>query len=571
MNPSPPDTHSQTVSLANAEAQPIFLGRYQLFDELASGGMATVYLARAQGPAGFEKVVALKRIHPHLAKQDSFVGMFLDEARVAAQIDHPNVCSVFDVGAEGNAYFLAMEYLLGEPMRSLVRHPELKKETDGARCRFLARVVADTCRGLHAAHELRGPEGTPLRVVHRDVSPQNLFVTFHGQAKVVDFGIARAVGRLTTTDTGTTKGKPAYMAPEQTISRDVDRRVDVWAVGVVLWEMLTGRSLFRRETPQLTMMAVQRDPIVPPSSLRADVPAELDAIVLDALKRNPEERIPTAQELGRRLHEFANAAAPCGTAEVAEWMQTLFPAERQRKEAQLTRVRRTRPSSASGGHSGPLAPATMEHSLSRPGDTPPSTNHTPGRRHWWVLALAVLGATLGAVVARQQSPAALQAERPPVQAPLQVPTTAAAMPVVAPAPPPAPPPQLAPPEAAPVAPAPLGEPRTAAKSVADRKAQARRRLVRKQRREARRKAASTDRAQATAATESAAPGKVNLLVLGGWADVYLGERRLGRSPLSTQLPAGDHVLELRHPDRPEPRRVKVHVQPGAIVRKVVRM
>src|SRR5262245_21397103 len=262
------------------------LGRYQLMLELASGGMATVYLARVAGAAGFEKLVALKRIHAHLAKQQKFTEMFLDEARIAARIGHPNVCDVFDFGEADGTYYLAMEYLLGETVSRLMR----KRTHDPSpwtshELALLARIVAEAAQGLHAAHELRDDRGEPMHVVHRDVSPQNLFVTYDGAAKVVDFGIARARGRIHDTTTGSIKGKYAYMSPEQVKNQTLDRRTDVWALGAILWEMLTRKRLFRRDSEVDTLMAVNDEAIAPPSSVRSDVPTSFDPIVMGALTR----------------------------------------------------------------------------------------------------------------------------------------------------------------------------------------------------------------------------------------------------------------------------------------------
>lgn len=312
------------------------LGRYQLCFELASGGMATVYLARAEGPAGFEKLVALKCIHPHLAREQEFVDMFLDEARIASRISHPNVCSVFEVGSADDTYYLAMEYVVGETLSRVLRR--LARDPEGTRPSwmpvFVARIIADICEGLHAAHELRGDKGELLEVVHRDVTPQNLFVSYDGTARIVDFGIAKARGRLHHTQAGLVKGKIAYLAPEQIDHKPIDRRADVWALGVVLWEMSTGMRLFRRDSEVDTLMAVTSDPILAPSEVRPEVPKELDAIALRALSRDPAQRYATAREMGRDLHRFiAGYGEVVGAAEIAEWMEETFGEERRKRLA----------------------------------------------------------------------------------------------------------------------------------------------------------------------------------------------------------------------------------------------
>jgi serine/threonine-protein kinase len=231
---------------APRRAAPERIGRYELCFELASGGMASVYLARAEGSPGFEKLVALKRIHPHLADERGYVEMFLDEARIASRITHANVCSVFDFGESDGEYFIAMEYLVGEPLSRVQRRVVVNAEqrTSPLLPARMARIIADACEGLHAAHELRDASGESLNVVHRDVSADNLFITYDGAAQVVDFGIAHARQRLHQTEAGQVKGTFPYMAPEQMTAAVVDRRVDVWALGAVLWELLALRRLF---------------------------------------------------------------------------------------------------------------------------------------------------------------------------------------------------------------------------------------------------------------------------------------------------------------------------------------
>jgi serine/threonine protein kinase len=326
-----------------ARAAPEKIGRYQLCFELASGGMASVYLARAEGTPGFQKLVALKRIHSHLADEKDYVEMFLDEARIASRITHANVCSVFDFGEAEGEYFIAMEYLVGEPLSRV--HRRVVADADQRSSPLLparmARVIAQACEGLHAAHELQDSDGESLHVVHRDVSAENLFVTYNGATQVVDFGIAHARQRVHHTEAGQVKGTFPYMAPEQMTAAVVDRRVDIWALGAVLWELLTLRRLFLRDTDVDTMYAVLSGEIRPPSDYRSDVPTELDEIVLKALQRNPEERWQSAREMGKALHRFlANQEELVGPAELAEWMAELFPNGESRKR-QLMEIART--------------------------------------------------------------------------------------------------------------------------------------------------------------------------------------------------------------------------------------
>jgi serine/threonine-protein kinase len=330
-------------SRVSARAAPEKIGRYQLCFELASGGMASVYLARAEGDPGFQKLVALKRIHPHLADEKDYLEMFLDEARIASQITHANVCSVFDFGEADGEYFIAMEYLVGEPLSRVHRRvvADVDQRSSPLLPARMARVIAQACEGLHAAHELQDADGESLHVVHRDVSAENLFVTYNGATQVVDFGIAHARQRVHHTEAGQVKGTFPYMAPEQMTAAVVDRRVDIWALGAVLWELLTLRRLFLRDTDVNTMYAVLSGEIRPPSDYRSDVPTELDEIVLKALQRNPNERWQSTREMGKALRRcLANQEHLIGPAEIAEWMTALFPSGESRKR-QLMEIART--------------------------------------------------------------------------------------------------------------------------------------------------------------------------------------------------------------------------------------
>ena len=340
VRPDRPDARSRGL-VANAPSK---IGRYELCFELASGGMASVHLARVEGNPGYEKLVALKRIHPHLACEREYVEMFLDEARIASRITHSNVCSVFDFGEADGEYFIAMEYLVGEPLSRV--HRRVLADVDQRNSPLLpmrmARVIAQACEGLHAAHELADAEGESLHVVHRDVSAENLFVTYDGATQVVDFGIAHARQRVHNSEAGQVKGTFPYMAPEQMTSAVVDRRVDIWALGAVLWELLTLRKLFLRETDVNTMYAVLSGEIQPPSAYRSEVSAELDEIVLKALQRSPDERWQSAREMGKALRRYlAKQDELIGPAEIADWMRQLFPSGELRKR-ELMEIARSR-------------------------------------------------------------------------------------------------------------------------------------------------------------------------------------------------------------------------------------
>jgi serine/threonine-protein kinase len=275
---------------------PTQFGKYLLLRKLAEGGMAELFLARQAGMEGFEKLVVVKRILPQLMSEPEFVKMFLNEARLAARLNHPNIVQIFELGQIDKLYFIAMEFIHGEDLRSLVVEANkiTLKPTPGLVCR----ILADTLAGLHYAHTRVSPDGKPLGLVHRDVSPQNVLVTYEGSVKLVDFGIAKAT-RATSeqTQAGLFKGKFSYMAPEQTRGQSLDARADVFAVGILLWELLTWRRLFKRATEMATLIAVAEDAIPSPRALVRELPAELERISLKALARPIEERYATAQEM----------------------------------------------------------------------------------------------------------------------------------------------------------------------------------------------------------------------------------------------------------------------------------
>jgi serine/threonine protein kinase len=310
-------------------------GRYLLGYEIGSGGMATVYLARARSGDGRERPVAIKRIHPHLAKQRALVEMFLDEAKLNARLEHPSVCKVLDYGEVDGTYFIAMEYLVGQPMSDVLDAATMRGGLLGTPRwnAIVARIIARAAEGLHAAHELVDENDRPLGVVHRDVTPHNVFVTYDGAVKVLDFGVAWAEGRLHRTETGMVKGKFAYMSPEQVgAKRKVDRRSDIWALGACFWELLAGRRLFDKTTDIELLQAITRDPILPVSVVQPGVPLALDGIAMRALERDPEERYETALAMASELRAYLAASGTTeNRAELASLMSELF-AEEQRAE-----------------------------------------------------------------------------------------------------------------------------------------------------------------------------------------------------------------------------------------------
>jgi len=310
------------------------LGRYELLTEIASGGMASVFLGRARGVAGFERVVAVKVCHPHLRVDEEFAEMFLDEARLAAKIHHPNVVSTLDVGDDDGRLFLVMEYIEGDRLSGLIK-AAVKR---GRRIPppIAARIFIDLLSGLHAAHELAGSDGAELSVVHRDVSPQNVLVGVDGVARITDFGIAKTEARVTDTGLQQIKGKLAYMAPEQLAGETVTRRSDIYAAGVVLWETLTGKRLFRGETDVDTVQQVVKAEVPRPSEIVTDLDPAFDAVVMKAIDRDPERRFPTAAAFAEALEELPIKVA--NTRAVSALVQDLLGASLSARRDLVKRI-----------------------------------------------------------------------------------------------------------------------------------------------------------------------------------------------------------------------------------------
>ena len=285
--------------------EPFQFGKYLLVAPLAQGGMAEIFLAKQQGPAGYEKTVVIKRVLSHYSSHSDFVAMFLDEARLAAQLSHPNIVQIFDFGEADGSYYLCMEYLRGEDLHTFVKFAHSKQTPVPAQ--VAVTVVAAACDALDYAHALTSDDGRPLNIVHRDISPSNIFVTFQGVVKVLDFGIARAEGKIVKTAAGMIRGKIAYMAPEQARSGPLDGRADVWALGTVLHELLTGKRLFWRGNDVETFRALLKEPIPPPRQLNPEIPKELDQICVKALQRNPNDRYKTAGEMSADLDQYLSA------------------------------------------------------------------------------------------------------------------------------------------------------------------------------------------------------------------------------------------------------------------------
>ena len=277
------------------------VGRYLVHDRIAAGGMATVHVGRLLGAAGFSRTVAIKRLHDHYAKDPDFVAMLLDEARLAAAIRHPNVVPTLDVVAEEDELLVVMEYVEGDSVAHLTKLTQAAGQR--VPVAFAAAIVAQALHGLHAAHEARDKHGEPLGIVHRDVSPQNILVGVDGVSRVLDFGIAKAASRATSTEDGQVKGKTPYMAPEQLQHGAVDRRTDIFAASVVLWELFCGKRLFLADSPAETMSRVLTQVIEPPQKYAPELPSELSAITMRGLDRDPAGRFATAEEMALAIEE----------------------------------------------------------------------------------------------------------------------------------------------------------------------------------------------------------------------------------------------------------------------------
>ncbi len=305
---------------------PETFGRYQLMRKLATGGMGQVYLARQKGPVGFEKLVVVKRILPHLAEEPEFIQMFFDEARIAALLNHPNIAQIYDLGEADGTYYIAMEYVHGESFRAVTAKAA---GVPGAFPLALkCRVVSDAAGALDFAHRAKSPSGEPLALIHRDVSPQNILLGFNGAVKLIDFGVAKAAGKISTTATGAVKGKYAYMSPEQARGEELDLRSDIFGLGIVFHEALTGARLFKRESETATLRAVVGGKVAAPSSVVKNIPKAIDAIVLKALARKRAERFQTAAEMQSAIEEFlTKSRLPATPALLAAQMADLYKDE----------------------------------------------------------------------------------------------------------------------------------------------------------------------------------------------------------------------------------------------------
>jgi serine/threonine-protein kinase len=297
--------------------------------------MATVHLGRLRGPVGFSRTVAIKKLHPQYAKDPEFVNMFLDEARLVGRIRHPNVVPTLDVVSNQGEILLVMEYVQGESLSRLIRTVQARGERISPR--VAATVLSGVLHGLHAAHEARNEQGEPLGIVHRDVSPQNVMVGVDGVGHVLDFGVAKAAGRMSTTREGQIKGKLSYMAPEQLNGGAVTRQSDVYAAAVVLWETLTLRRLYDGDNEAAVLVKVIEGRVERPSRLVTGIPPELDAVVLRGLERDTTKRFATAREMALALERCIGIAAP---SEVGEWVESIAQEELAKRARRVAEIER---------------------------------------------------------------------------------------------------------------------------------------------------------------------------------------------------------------------------------------
>ena len=545
--------------MADEREFPQSFGKYTLLAKLGHGGMAEVFLALLTGPGGFRKLVVVKRTHVHLLDEPGFTDMFLDEARLAARLSHPNVVQTHEVAVEGVRPYLAMEYLEGQPLNRILGR--VRREGRRVPYPMLAHMFLGVLDGLHYAHTLRDYDGAELQVVHRDVSPHNLFVTYQGAIKVLDFGVAKAAGRIVESKTGEMKGKLAYSPPDQAVGLELDARADVWSCGVILWQATTNQALFRADNDMATIHNVMSKEVPPLASLDRDVPDKFAEAVDRALVRDRDARWNSAAAMRRCLAEYLSEARPVPTrTDVEELVAALFFEERDAHRRIIEEALSGEAPSITG-----LQPLISS--------TPSTTNTTVEeieqvrsrqrrrKRRMVVIAAIAFGLLVGTTV-----PLVLHLVRPTsaptpvaVPAPAPVPATAPLPAAVAPPPPPpvvaevpeSPPPpeaEAAPPVTPKPAPRPARRPRTA-----DR--------------------ASRSASTAAAATAASAPGRSAsrgklTLDTTPWSEVLLDGKKLGTTPLiEVSLPVGEHTLQLQNPERGLKKSYRVSIKAGQTTKK----
>jgi serine/threonine protein kinase len=481
------------------------LGNYRLLRLLASGGMGEVFFARHEGPAGFAKPAVVKRILPHLAAEKTFVKMFLNEARLAALLQHTNVVQIFELGEVAGTYFIAMEYVHGRTLRAV--HRKLRDSGRQFPPAELARIVSQALAGLHYAHSLKNEAGEPLQIIHRDMSPDNIIVGFDGAVKVLDFGIAKAVSAASITDAGTVKGKSPYMSPEHLRNEALDARSDLWAVGVLLFEMLAGERPFSSPSLMVLVEQVLAQPAPDLRQLAPQAPDRLCSIVYRALEKDRDRRYASAEDFASALEHFAATnGARLTNADTRDFMRSVYDAEADQNPGLLTPTSLADSVLATGPWSSITEAATR---LDRPGLA----------RRWplvlaGALAVFLFAAGVGAVVG---TPGASEAA-------VEVPDAGGV--AVAVTPPPAEKAAPVPEVAEPAPPPPVIEAAPRPRAVEGH-------------------------------------GKLDLRVI-PWAEVFEGKRKLGITPMGlVELSAGAHALTLRNEELNISRNVVARVRANA--------
>jgi len=374
--------------------------------------MATVHFGRLSGPVGFSRTVAIKRLHPQYAKDPEFVTMFLDEARLCGRIRHPNVVPTLDVVATEGEIFIVMEYVAGEALSKLMKTAQARNIPIPPR--VAATIISSVLHGLHSAHQTKDEHGRELGIVHRDVSPQNILVGSDGTSRVLDFGVAKAAGRIQTTRDGQVKGKIAYMPPEQLSGGIVTRQSDIYAASVVLWEALTGQRLFDGETEAIVLVRAIEGKVDPPSAFNPQLDAATDTVVLRGLAREPTARFTTARDMALAIEQTIGLASPY---EVGEWVESIAADEIARRARNIAEIESASMNAAIGGGSAPrigLAPQPAEPphsqvssiSVSRPAISTPAPGQQKSRRAARAFGavaalLAIAGLVLGGLALQE--------------------------------------------------------------------------------------------------------------------------------------------------------------------------
>lgn len=309
-------------------------GKYTLVDRIAVGGMAEIFLARQAGLEGFEKTIVIKRIRPHLSNQKSFVKMFLNEAKLAAQLNHPNIVQIYDLGKIAETYFIAMEYVFGRDMRRII--PKADSMGIPFPMVYALKISSSVCEGLYYAHQKTDLYGNPLNIVHRDVTPENIFVSFDGTVRILDFGIAKAANQIEQTRAGEIKGKLSYMSPEQCMGKPLDHRSDLFSLGVVLYEWITGFKLFTGESEVAILKSITEGKIYAPSYFKADIPAAVENILMKALEKDREKRYQTAWDMQYDVDQYLSQAEfTPSNIHLSNFLKQLFADELEQEKERL--------------------------------------------------------------------------------------------------------------------------------------------------------------------------------------------------------------------------------------------